>query len=442
VDPLPVGRRPLDGGDVRATESDQDRNEATVATRASLGRPRFLKGATPSTGFWLVAFAFFCLTAFTTIPSPLYGLYQQRDNLSPSVLTIVYASYGIGVVASLFLAGHLSDWYGRRIVLVPAVALCAVSAVILLASASLAGLLVARILNGVALGAAVATATAYILELDAAARPGRSSRRGIVVGTVANLGGLGFGALISGLIAQYGSDPLVVPYVVLLAALVLGTVGVLLSPETRQRAIAIPRYQPQRITVPPESRARYYAACAGILVNFAAFGLFAGLAGTVLSVSLRRESLALAGATVFMPFAVNIVVQLTAGSWPSKRLVTLGLVGITIGLAVMVVAIWLPSPSLALFLAGGAITGAGGGGVFRGTLTVVTEISHPEDRAGALAGFFLAGYIGLTLPVVCLGVALQHFSVRATLLAFAVFVGTGALAALPFLARPASQPQP
>ena len=70
-------------------------------------------------GFWAVAAAFLALTAFATAPSALYGIYAQRDHLAPITLTVVYAVYAVGVVTSLLLAGHLSDAYGRRTILIP-----------------------------------------------------------------------------------------------------------------------------------------------------------------------------------------------------------------------------------------------------------------------------------------------------------------------------------
>jgi MFS family permease len=102
-------------------------------------------------------------------------------------------------------------------------------------------------------------------------------------------------------------------------------------------------------------------------------------------------------------------------------------------------AVWLPTPNLVLFLVGDAITGAGGGAVFRCTLGVVTAVAPPAARAEALAGFFLAGYVGLSVPVVGVGIALQYVSVNVTLLVFAIAVGIGALVVLPILMRPSNQ---
>jgi hypothetical protein len=74
------------------------------------------------------------------------------------------------------------------------------------------------------------------------------------------------------------------------------------------------------------------------------------------------------------------------------------------------------------------------GAILRGSLTVVIATAGAADRAGALATFFTAAYLGLALPVLGLGIALQFLTPRVTLLIFAVAVGLGILAAA-FLAR-------
>ena len=104
--------------------------------------------------FWAVAVAFLAVTAFSTAPSSLYGLIEEREHLAPLTTTIVYAVYAVGVVVSLLLVGHVSDWYGRRTVLIPAVAVAIVAAVVFLVWESPAGLLVGRVLTSVGVGAA------------------------------------------------------------------------------------------------------------------------------------------------------------------------------------------------------------------------------------------------------------------------------------------------
>jgi MFS family permease len=380
-------------------------------------------------GFWACAFMFLTLAAFTTVPSPLYGLYQARDGFSEFMLTVIYAAYAIGVIGALALAGHLSDWYGRKRLLIPAAGLAIVSAIVFLAWRSVPGLLVARVLSGIAIGLTQSTATAYLAELHARHRPGAPGTRAQVTATTVNMGGLGVGALVAGLLAQWVADPLTVPYVVFLVATVTALVAVVLSPETRQAIKPRPRYRPQRASVPAEARGEFYAAAVSAFIVFAAMGLFAGLSGLFLVVALHRPSHALAGVTLFTVFSAGVIAQLATVTWPLRRVLGAGMALMLLGLAGTVTAVWLPAPSLALFILGGAVTGAGGGAIFKGAVGTVIRVSRPESRAEALTGTYLAAFVGLSVPIVGAGVALaEGVSPRVTLLAFAIAVAIGIVA--------------
>ena len=379
-------------------------------------------------GFWAIAFAFLAVSAFSTAPSALYGLYQQHEDLAPLTITFVYAVYAAGVTVSLLLAGHISDWYGRRAVLIPAVGLAALAAALFIAWHSLAGLIVARVLTGFALGATVATATAFIADLDAGP-DGSATRRSEIVSVVAGVGGLAIGPLLAGLLARYAPDGLTLPYVVLLAGLVLALVAVVLAPEGHRPAHPRPAYHPQRLKIPAHERDRYLAAIGGVALAFATWGLFAGLAGRFLAGPLHHPSPALAGAAIFLTFGGGVVVQITTANWPSQRLLAAGIPTGLLGLVVLVLSAWTAPPSLALFLLGGLLASLGAAALYRTSLRAVIETSTVADRAGALATFFVAGYAAISLPVVGIGVALVYLSPRVTLLIFALAVGLGILAA-------------
>lgn len=77
------------------------------------------------TGFWVVAAAFLSAMAYSTVPTPLYPLYQQRDGFPVWMITIVFAAFAVGVAVSLYFAGHVSDWIGRRRMLIIAVLISA-----------------------------------------------------------------------------------------------------------------------------------------------------------------------------------------------------------------------------------------------------------------------------------------------------------------------------
>ena len=409
----------------------------SIAYPSTLGhrraRPRTLPQLSRRASFWAVAFAFLALTAFATAPSALYGLYAEQAHLAPITLTIVYAVYAVGVVASLLLAGHVSDLYGRRMVLIPGLLVAGVAAVFFLVWPSLTGLLVARLLTGVALGAGVATATAYIADLDAGP-DGTPSRRSGIVATIANVGGLALGPLLAGALAQYVPGGLMLTFAVLLAALITAVAVVARAHETREVKVR-PRYRPQRLRAPARGRGQFAAAATGAFLTFAVAGLLAGLAGTFLAGPFHHPSAVLTGLVIFLNFGAGVLVQSTTTHWPAHRLIAAGIAPLLVGLVILVASAWTSPASLALFLIGGAVAGLGGGAIIRGSLTVVISASTPEDRAGALATYFTAGYVGVSVPVLGAGIALQYLSPRVTLLIFAAAVGLGVLAAAPRLVR-------
>jgi MFS family permease len=191
-------------------------------------------------GFWALAFAFTTAMAFTTVPTPLWSLYAQRDSFSSFTVTIVFAVYAVAVALSLFLVGHLSDWYGRRRVLLPALALELLAGLVFVTWSSLPGLVLARALSGFGVGAVTATAAGWLPEL-------RGGRRPPNVATAANLGGLGLGALVSCVLAEWAGDALIVPFLVFIAALALAWISLWAVPETHPRPPSLPRYRPQRV---------------------------------------------------------------------------------------------------------------------------------------------------------------------------------------------------
>lgn len=387
----------------------------------------------PRGSYWIAALAFLALQAFMTAPSPLYGLYARRDGFSSLTITLVYAAYAVGVILSLFFAGHLSDLYGRRPLLLTAVALDVVSALVFIAWPALPGLYLARVLCGLSVGITASTATAYINELYLAHRPRHQLHRAQLLAGSVTLGGLGLGALAVGLIAQYLPHPLRLPYLIMLAAFALSATGLYFCAETRPRPETMPPYRPQRAAVPAHARAAFASALLGIALAFAVMGMFIGLAGTFLTGVLHHSSLALAGAAIGLVFAAGVAVTLVVGRWTSRAVLATGVALIIAGLAVLVVSAWLPTPSLGLFLLGGALLGAGGSAVFKGSLALVVSVSPPDHLAESLAAFFLSGYTGISVPVIALGIALQQLDTRDALLGFSAVIALGLLAATPFL---------
>ncbi len=384
-------------------------------------------------GFWAVVFAFTVVMAFTTAPTPLWGLFAEHDGFSSLTITIVFAAYALAVALSLFFAGHLSDWYGRRRLVAAALALNVLAALVFTVWPQLPGLLLARVLSGLGIGAVTATATVWLSELDVARRAGHGQRRAQVIAAAANLGGLGLGGLIAGILAQWAGHALTLPFVVLGGLLVFALLGTTSAPETRIPPSPRPRYRPQRVSVPQGARGRFFAAATGAAITFAIFGLITSLAPSFLAGTLHEPSHALAGAVSFAMFAAAAVAQTLAGARPADQLLAKGIPALVTGVALLTLAVWLPAPSFGLFLAGDLIAGAGAGLMFKGAIGTAAEIALPERRAEAVAGVFLASYLGLAGPVIGLGALTQVASVRVSLLVFSGLLAFGILVATPAL---------
>jgi MFS family permease len=384
--------------------------------------------------FWAIAGAFLTLAAFSTAPSALYGLYEVKLGVTSLTITFVYAIYVVGVVAGLLFAGHISDWYGRKPVLLAGLGVAVIASVVFIEWQSLGSLIAARLLTGAALGASAATATAYLADLGM--RPdGSGAARAAIVATAANIGGLGVGPLVAGLLARYAGHALTLPYVVLLAALGIAIAAVVVSPEGHPALDPRPRYRPQAPSVPARDRQQFTAAIVGALVTFAIGGLIAGLTGTLLAGPLHHGSPVLIGVAVFLFFGSAAASQTLTADWSVNRLVAAGIPTMLVGLAVILVSVWTAPPSLVLFLLGTLVAGIGQGAAVRGSLTVVIADSSPDNRARLVTTFFIAGYAGLSVPVLGVGVALQHIEPRVALLVFGAAVAAAAIATLPALLR-------
>ncbi|GAA2466133.1 MFS transporter [Winogradskya humida] len=386
------------------------------------------------TGFWIAAAAFLVVMAYSTVPTPLWSLYQRRDGFSTFAVTVAFAAYAVGVVISLFLAGHLGDSLGRRRILLPAIGLEVVSAILFIVWPELPGLIVARVISGLGIGMLTATVTAHILDLHLKSRPGASPARGQIVSGAANLGGFGIGALISGVLARWVSGPLVTPYEVFLVLLILAFAGIALIPETATRPQVRPAYRPQRVRVPRDARARFFLAGGTAFAAFSVLGLFTSLAPVFVSGQLHITSRATAGFVVFLTFAAAALSQIAVRSLSVRTQVILGTVLLVAGIATLATVV-VSVGSIYFFVLGGIISGAGAGTLFKAALAVAATLAPAENRGEVLAGIFLIGYIGLTVPVVGIGVATLSVSLAAALVGFAVIIIAIALiAALPLIA--------
>jgi MFS family permease len=381
--------------------------------------------------FVIVALSFLLMVSFSTIPTPLYPLYQERDQFPTSILTVVFAVYAIGVATSLYFVGHLSDAVGRRTMLRVAVLAEIGSILLFLLCPTTAGLVAARIVAGIGVGIVTPTATAYIRDLNAHCSPASSPSSATTISTLMNMGGFALGPLLGGLFAQYVPMPLMVPYLLFLAGLVIVGLLSFWLPETVQTDGEY-HYSPQRVKIPEGARPRFAAAAFGAAVSFAINGLMMALTPTVLGTIMGWHAPIAAGLIPFLVFGAGAVVPagLAAETRQSTQLVV-ALLAVPVGLSVFCAAVVMPN--ISVFIFGELSSGIAAGILFRVSVGTVAQVTPRSHRGEALAALFLSAYFGLAVPVLAVGFALQYFSLSAVLVGFSVLVSIVGMTAITLL---------
>ena len=333
-----------------------------------------------------------------TLPSPLYVIYRDELHFSQVMLTLVYAVYFAGAMATAFFLGRISDEIGRRVAIFAAVAISIGAALVFIFADSLEMLFVGRLLSGLALPLASGAGTAWIVELC----EDRCTAASLSAGAI--LAGLGLGALISGLLAEYSNEPLVFPFVALVSLALAAAVIVWLLPETvkhRTRRWSAMALRP-RIGVPRGIIGAFIAPAVTVFASFALLGFYSALAPSLLQRSLGMESHAVGGAVIFELYAAAVLV-LALTHWLGARAAMLwGLSLLIPSLALLVVAF--QSHSLPLLLIGAALGGGAAALGYRGSLQIVNQIAPDGRRAEVVSSYLMFCYAGVSLPVIGIGV--------------------------------------
>ncbi len=381
-----------------------------------------------STAIFAVGAMIGVLFAGSTIVTPLYVMYKQAFHFSQISLTLIYAAYVIGNLCALLVFGRLSDQIGRRPMATAGMGLAVVGALIFLLADGIVSLYAGRILSGLAIGIGAGTGTAWLAELIGE----ESKARATVIATSANFTGLGIGALVAGVLAEYAIWPLQLPFLVYLLALLTAAALVWLTPET----VAEPRRSldrlsiKPRVSIPPEIRAKFVAPAVTGFGSMALVGFYAALAPTLLADQLHITSHAVAGA-IFLELAIVVAGTIVVTRSLSSRTAMLAALALMLPSVAVLVAAQLTESMLVLIVATAVCAAASGLG-YRGSLQVANQIAPPDKRAEIVSSYFICGFAGNALPVIGVGVISTFAGPITASLAFAVTIAAFALAALFF----------
>ena len=340
--------------------------------------------------------------ATSAIPSPLYSLYAEKWDYPPFLTTVIFAAYGAVAVVAILVSGPLSDRYGRRPVLLVAVLLLLAGLAVFVFAAGPGHLVVARMLDGLGIGAIVVVGGAALLDVS----PERAARSGTLTAIAFNVG-IAAAALGTAGLAQTGFHPLLLPYLAdAFIALVL-FVLLLVMREPHPSAGAAPLGIP-RPNVPKEIRGRFVFAVIG-----------AGAAWAVLGVCFSLEpSIAAHAAHVDGPFFGGVVIaavtlsaactQVVSARYPAR---TVALVGDS-ALAVLMLAgvAGFATGNAGVIIVTVALQGGAYGLAFGGSLRHLTAHIPAERRGAVMSLFYLLAYGALITPTLLVGIGATVWS--------------------------------
>jgi len=359
----------------------------------------------------VAAFAFAVTMLSTTLPTPLYPLYEAQFGFHSLVVTAVYATYAVGVIAALLTYGHVSDIIGRRPVLFAALAFAAASAVVFLLADGTLALFPGRILSGLSAGLFTGTGTAFIADLY-----GERRTEAALLATACNIGGLGLGPIIAAVAADLGNSPLRVPFWVDLVLIAVAAIGMLATPEIIERTgKARPRLQ--KLQVPDDVRDVFITASIGGFAGFAILGLFTATAPGFMAEVLGITSRLAVGCLVGSMFISSAAAQVAFHSIPPARGLRSGLVVLICGLVLIIVA--LAGAEVVPLVLGAVTAGIGHGLTFKGGMTSIATRLEPHNRGAVISTFFVVLYTALSLPVVGVGLLAELTTLRDAAIALA-----------------------
>ena len=320
----------------------------------------------------------------------LLPVYRVEDGATAAEVTLLFGAYAVGLIPTLLLVAPVSDRLGRRRVMRPVLVLSFVATVVLLVGGhSLLLLLLGRLLAGVASGAAFAPGTAWVKELSTGPA-GTGARRA----AIALSAGFGTGPLVTGLMAQWLSHPLVLPYVPHLVLTVLVAVFAWNAPEP-VRAHHDP-LDAERGRVVHALRSPAFVRRTLLTAPWV-FGCATLAFATVPQVALvPGPNVAVGGALVALTLWTGVLVQPLGRRRSPRTTVLLGVGAGVVGFLVATLASLTGWGALTVLAAVGL--GAAYGWILVAGLATVEEVAQPADLATVTAVFYSLTYLGFAAP--------------------------------------------
>ena len=336
--------------------------EAAITTRAAISTGvvrgsgssgREITGAriTGRPALYLLASLVVSLLAGSAAPTPLYAIYQRQWGFSSITTTIVFGVYAVAVLAALLALGRLSDSIGRKPVLLAALAVQILSMLVFARAGGVGGLMAARVIQGLATGAALGAIGAGMLDVD--------RQRGALANALSPGLGTGSGALVSALFVQFLPAPTHLIYFALIGVFAAQAIGVGLLRETVTRVPVTASMFVPEVRLPRAVRGPVLAAAPVLFAVWALAGLYAALGPALVQTLTGSASVVLGAASLTVLTATAVSTVYLLRNVFARTVLVAGIAALVVGVAITLIALGVGSAGL--FFAGTAVSGIGFG---------------------------------------------------------------------------------
>jgi MFS family permease len=352
----------------------------------------------PHVAFYLQASIITSFLAGSSAPTPLYSVYQGLWGFSPITTTMIFGIYALAVLVSLLVVGSLSDYVGRRPVLLVAIAVQMLTMLVFTFANGVPELMIARVIQGLSTGAAAGAIGAGLLDIN--------RTKGTIANAVAAPLGTGLGSLISGLFLQFLPFPTHLVYLVLLGVFAIQAVGVWFMRETSTPTSgALASLRPE-IRLPKAVVRPMLVAGPALVAIWALAGFYGAIGPALARIISGSDSHLVGGLTLFtLAFSGSLTVLALRAASP-RTVILIGTVSLIVGVGLTLLAI--NAHSTALFFIGTVVAGVGFGGGFQGALRTIMPNAQAHERAGVISVVYVLSYLAMGLPAVIGGYLIVH----------------------------------
>ncbi|MBI1218291.1 MAG: MFS transporter [Rhodobacteraceae bacterium] len=343
-------------------------------------------------------------SASSSAPTPLYHVYQQSMGLSSLTVTLIFASYAFTMVATFLTVARLSDYVGRRPMILSALLLNGISLALFITAASAPHLILARLIQGVAISIGMATLGATILDTD--------RKTGPIFNSITAFLGLAVGSLLGGLLVAWAPLPLQLVFLVLLAVTIVEAVTLIFVPESTTGKPGALRVLIPYVNVPASVMPVLLRLMPLNIAAWALGGFYLSLMPTLVAVATGITSIFVGASVVSVLMVSAAATVLLRRHMAPERLLQIASLSLALGVAVTLAGVYLQSAPVMLL--GTLISGTGFGSAYSGNFRTLLPLAKEHERAGLLAAYFVESYLAFAIPAILAGLSVTLLGLVAT----------------------------